>query len=111
MPLLIKGTKYVAPGEHGTAGPTGEEIMQIEDHFGLDGLKIFETLINPDKERPGYTIAKAMYATAWICRTRAGEIVSIADVLKDTSVDQIEDLGYEAADDPKEPTTEVATEI
>lgn len=106
MPLRIKGQVYKAPGEDGEPTPTGEEIMAIEEHFDLDGFRLFATLVDPLKAPKGYTVAKALYATAWICRSRAGEVVSIADVLKDTSMDEIEDV----AQDPKEEATKAPTE-
>lgn len=106
MPITIKGKSYVAPGENGTSQLTGEELIAIEDHFGLDGLRLFAAMENPDRAPKGYTITKGLYSLAWVCRTRAGEIVSIDDVLKDTAANDIilEDLD---ADNPKEVATEI----
>lgn len=105
MAINIKGKDYVAPGEKGTPQLTGDELMAIEDHFELDGLRLFAALENPDKALKGYTLAKALYSLAWVCRVRAGEIVSIADVLKDTSAGEI--ILVEGDDeDPKEVATE-----
>ena len=107
MPISISGKSYVAPGENGTPQLVGDELMAIEDHFGLDGLRLFAALENPDKAPKGYTIAKALYSLAWVCRTRAGEVVSIADVLTDTAAGEI--VLEEATDeDPKEVATESA---
>jgi len=105
MPISIKGKKYVAPGENGTPQLLGEELMAIEDHFEVDGLRLFNALENPDKAPKGYTLAKALYSLAWVCRTRSGEVVSIADVLKDTAAG---DIAFEAEEDidPKEVATE-----
>lgn len=106
MPISIKGKKYVAPGENGTPQLLGEELMAIEDHFEVDGLRLFNALENPDKAPKGYTLAKALYSLAWVCRTRSGEVVSIADVLKDTAAG---DIAFEGEDDidPKEVATEI----
>lgn len=105
MPIKINGNEYVLPGENNSQQITGEELMAIEDHFDLDGLRLFAALDNPEKAPKGYTVAKALYSLAWVCRTRAGEIVSIADVLKDTAASDIELL--EAVNEsPKEVATE-----
>lgn len=105
MPIKIKGTTYTAPGENGTPELIGDELMAIEDHFELDGLRLFAALENPEKAPKGYTVAKALYSLAWVCRTRAGEIVSIADVLKDTSAGEIM-FEEEVEVAPKEVATE-----
>lgn len=105
MPAKINGKEYVLPGENNTAQLTGEELMAIEDHFDLDGLRLFVALENPEKAPKGYTVAKALYSLAWVCRVRAGEIVSIADVLKDTAASDIE-LLEETNAGPKEVATE-----
>lgn len=105
MPIKIKGTTYIAPGENGAPELIGDELMAIEDHFELDGLRLFAALENPDKAPKGYTVAKALYSLAWVCRTRAGEIVSIADVLKDTSAGEII-FEEEVEVSPKEVATE-----
>lgn len=100
MALNIRGKSYPLPKENGTPAPTGREIIEIENYFQLDGMSLLAALsVEEGKERPGYTKAKAVYALAWICMTRAGEIVSIADVLNEYGIDEIT-----GEDSPKEPT-------
>ena len=89
MPLMIRDKSYSLPKENGTSSPTGREIIEIENHFGLDGLTLLGTLSPDSTERPGYSKVKALYALAWICMTRAGEIVSIADILNEYGIDEI----------------------
>lgn len=109
MPLKIGDKEYVMPGEKGTMRVTGEETLAIEDEFGLDAIRLFQVLENPDKAPKGYTIAKVLLALAWVCRSRTGEIVSLADVVKDTAPG---DIDIEPEDeDPKAEATEAITEI
>lgn len=90
MPIIIRDKSYILPKENGTSSPTGREIIEIENHFGLDGLTLLGTLsADEGKERPGYSKVKALYALAWICMTRAGEIVSISDILNEYGIDEI----------------------
>lgn len=91
MPLLIKGESFDLPTENNSQGPTGSEIIEIEDHFGLDGLILLGVLGDEEPHaNPAYSKIKALYALAWICLTRAGKIVSISDVLNNYSIDEIE---------------------
>lgn len=89
MPLVIKDKKYAMPGEGSEKSPTGREIVEIESHFNLDGL-ILLTALSQDKPPAGYTKTKGMYALAWIALTRAGEVLSIEDVLNDYSIDDFD---------------------
>lgn len=99
MPLIIKGESYILPTEDKTQGPTGREVIEIEDHFGLDGLTLLGVLGEDEAHpNPAYSKVKALYALAWICLTRAGKVMSISDVLDTYSIDEIEP-GEEA--DPK----------
>lgn len=101
MPLQIRGKIYAIPKEGKEPGPTGREIIEIEDHFQLDGLKLLELLSDENVSKiPGYSRAKAYYAMAWICMTRGGEILSVADVLNDYSIDEFEAIVEE--ENPKE---------
>ena len=88
MALNIRGKSYPTPNEGDQPGLLGKELMAIEDAFGLDALTLFATL---DSSKPsalaGYTKTKAFYALAWVCMVRAGEILSIQDVLNDYSID------------------------
>jgi hypothetical protein len=90
--LIVRGKSYPSPNEGDQPGLLGKELMAIEDAFGIDALTLFGTL-ESDKPStlPGYTKAKAFYALAWICMTRAGEIVSIQDVLNEYSIDEFTD--------------------
>lgn len=99
MSLIIKGKKYTIPGEGNEKAATGKEIVEIENYFNLDGLVLFQSMIM-DKPPAGYSKTKAMYATAWMALTRAGEIVSIDDVLNDYSIDDF-DFEADGDDDPK----------
>lgn len=108
MPLKIGDKEYVMPGEKGTPRVLGEETNAIEDEFGLDAMLLFQVLADPSKAAKGYTISKALLALAWVCRSRAGEIVSVADVVKDTAPGDI-DIDPED-EDPKDETTEKVTE-
>ena len=100
MPLKIRDKSYTLPKENGTPAPTGREIIEIENYFQLDGMTLLSSLsLEEGKERPGYTKAKAVYALAWICISRAGEVASIDDVLRDYGIDEIT-----AEDSPKEQT-------
>jgi hypothetical protein len=90
MPLIIKGESYILPTEDNTQGPTGREIIEIEDAFGLDGLTLLGILGEDEAHpNPAYSKIKALYALAWICLTRAGKVVSIDDVLNTYSIDEI----------------------
>lgn len=100
MPLKIKGTTYTAPSEAGTSGLTGRELIEIEDYFKLDGLTLMATLAGDDKSvARGYTRAKAIFALAWVCMSRAGEPVSISDVLDDLSLGDIDIVDDEEDND------------
>jgi hypothetical protein len=90
MPLILRGKSYPMPKEGDSAAPTGREIVAIEDHFGLDGLTLISQLAPDAKQIPGYSKVKALYALVWIAMTRAGEIVSIDDILNEYGVDEIE---------------------
>lgn len=93
MPLNIKGKVYPAPNEGDQPGIKGSEMIAIEDHFGLDAILLINELENPKPSiHKGYTKAKAMYAFAWICLTRGGEVVSIQDVLDDYAIDDLVDM-------------------
>lgn len=93
MPLNIRGKVYPAPLEGDQPGIKGSEMIAIEDHFGLDALLLIGELDNPNPSvHKGYTKAKAMYAFAWICLTRAGEILSLQDVLDDYAVDELVEM-------------------
>ena len=98
MALIIKGKSYPMPGQDGQQNLTGDEIIAIEDHFGLDGLDLM-AVFNGAKAPKGYTKAKALWAVAWVGMSRAGEVVSIADVLRDVAVDEIV-----ITDEPANPT-------
>jgi hypothetical protein len=89
MALTVRGKSYPSPNEGDQPGLLGKELMAIEDAFGIDALTLFSTL-ESDKPStlPGYTKARAFYALAWVCMTRAGEILSIQDVLDDYSIDE-----------------------
>jgi hypothetical protein len=89
MALTVRGKSYPTPNEGDQPGLLGKELMAIEDAFGIDALTLFGTL-ESDKPStlPGYTKAKAFYALAWVCMTRAGEILSIQDVLDGYSIDE-----------------------
>lgn len=90
MPLEIKGKVYAAPNEGDQPGITGREIIEIEDHFGLDGLTLIRVLAEEGLPRQkGYTRAKALFALAWVCMVRGGEVVSLDDVLNDLSLGDI----------------------
>ena len=101
MPLIIKDNKYPMPGETGQKGPTGRELVEIENYFQLDGLTLIASL-SENKPPAGYTKVKAMYSLAWISLTRAGEVLSLADVLNDYAVD---DIDFEEESE-KKPETE-----
>lgn len=96
MPLNIRGTVYPAPNEGDQPGVLGKELVAIEDHFGLDAITLLGVLedVKPSPY-PGYTKSKALYAFAWICLTRKGEIVSLQDVLDEYSLDEIVDVTEE----------------
>lgn len=100
MPLIIKDKSYLLPSEGSEKAPTGKEIVEIETYFNLDGL-ILLTALSQDKPPVGYTKTKGMYALAWIALTRAGEVVSIDDVLKDYGLDEFDFVEEEAAKKPK----------
>jgi hypothetical protein len=89
MPFIIREKNYPMPKEGSQPAPTGSEIIAIEEHFDLDGLTLLTILgdENPSTLK-GYSKTKALYALAWICMTRGGEVVSIQDVLDDYSVDE-----------------------
>lgn len=115
MPLIVRGKSYVLPEENDTQAPTGEEIIAIEDAFDLDGLTLLATLSSPEASKiRGYTRVKALYALAWITMTRAGDVLSVQDVLKEYGIDELEfqveesgaDTKKEAASSEAEPKTE-----
>ena len=103
MPLIIKGKEYQIPNEGTEKGPTGAEIVEIENYFNLDGLILISSLAQ-EKPPVGYTKTKAMFAMAWIAMSRAGEILSLHDVLKDYSIDDF-DVKWEE-EDPKKAVAE-----
>lgn len=89
MPLNIKENTYALPNEGTEPGVTGAELVELENHWGLDGMTLL-TALDPDAKVPaGYTKTKALYSLVWIAKKRAGEIVSISDVLNDVTLDQI----------------------
>ena len=89
MALTVRGKSYPTPNEGDQPGLLGKELMAIEDAFGIDDLTMVGTLdSNKPSTLPGYTKAKAFYALAWVCMTRAGEILSIEDVLDGYSIDE-----------------------
>jgi hypothetical protein len=89
MALTVRGKSYPSPNEGDQPGLLGKELMAIEDAFGIDALTLF-SILESDKPStlPGYTKARAFYALAWVCMTRAGEILSIQDVLDGYSIDE-----------------------
>jgi len=101
MALTVRGKSYPSPNEGDQPGLLGKELMAIEDAFGIDALTLFGTL-ESDKPStlPGYTKAKAFYALAWICMTRAGEILSIQDVLDEYSIDEFSEEEVEVKKEP-----------
>jgi hypothetical protein len=99
MPLVIKDKSYAMPNESGQKGPTGKEIIELENYFQLDGLLILTSLAS-DNPPVGYTKIKGMYSLAWICLTRAGEVVSLEDVLNDYSLD---DFDFQEEAETKKP--------
>ena len=103
MPLQIAGKTYPLPKEGNQPAPTGREIIELESYFNLDGLTLLSTLSPEAKQIPGYTKTKAFYALAWIAMTRAGEVLSIGDLLNDVAID---DIVFVEPDSPKEETTE-----
>lgn len=107
MPLNIRGTLYTIPKEGNEPGPTGREIIEIEEHFDLDGLRLLEVLGDSEPSKlPRYSRAKAIYAMAWICMSRAGEILSISDLLNEYSIDEF----AAAEEDEDESKKELASE-
>lgn len=101
MPLKIKDKLYPIPSENGEPGFTGREIIEIEDYFGLDGLMLISALSDQGEPRTkGYTKAKALFALAWVCMVRGGEVVSLDDVLNDYAPDDF-DFEEAQAQDPK----------
>lgn len=103
MPLVVRSKIYTIPKEAGSSGPTGKEIVEIENYFGLDGLRLIGTLAPSAVETVGYTKTKALYALAWIAMTRAGEILSIDDILNEYSIDE---LDFQDEDASKKEVTE-----
>lgn len=103
MPLIVKGKSYPLPSETNQKGPTGSEIIEIENHFNLDGLNLLSSLAS-DNPPAGYTKTKGIYAMAWIVLTRGKEVVSIQDVLNDYSIDDFDFV--DEADLPKKEVTE-----
>lgn len=88
MALNIRGKIYYGPNEGDQPGVLGRELIEIDDHFGLDALTLLSIFDDPKVSTiPGYSRSKAMFALAWICLTRGGEILSIHDVLNDYSID------------------------
>lgn len=109
MPLKIRDKVYTIPKEGKEPGPTGREIIEIEEHFELDGLKLLEILGEEGPSTlPRYSRAKAYYAMAWICMTRAGEILSIADVLNEYSIDEFEAIPEDETGKKEEASEEAA---
>lgn len=101
MPFNIRGTVYALPGEANAPSLTGREILAIEDHFGLDGLTLMQALSPDFKPLPGYTRTKALYALGWVAMTRAGEILSIDDVLNDYGIDELTNVEDAGANPPE----------
>jgi len=90
MPLVIRDKSYDIPKENGSPAPTGREIIEIENAFNLDGLTLLGTLANDEPSKlQGYSKVKALYAVAWIAMSRAGETLSIDDVLNEYAIDEI----------------------
>jgi hypothetical protein len=90
MPLVIREKSYTIPKENGSPAPTGREIIEIENSFNLDGLALLSTLASDEPSKlQGYSKVKALYAVAWIAMTRAGETLSIDDVLNEYAIDEI----------------------
>jgi hypothetical protein len=90
MPLVIREKSYDIPKENGSPAPTGREIIEIENAFNLDGLTLLGTLANDEPSKlQGYSKVKALYAVAWISMSRAGETLSIDDVLNEYAIDEI----------------------
>ena len=89
MPFIIRTKTYPLPKENNQPAPTGSEIIAIEEHFDLDGLTLL-TILGDDKPSnlKGYSKTKALYALAWICMTRGGEVVSIQNVLDEYSAEE-----------------------
>lgn len=98
MPLNVKGKTYPMPGEDGQQGLTGSEVIAIEDHFGLDGMTLLSAAFGNGTAPAGYTKVKGLYAIAWVAMSRAGEVLSLDDVLNDFA---IEDFDFE--DEPENP--------
>lgn len=89
MPFIIRDKTYPLPKEDNQPAPTGSEIIAIEEHFDLDGLTLLTILGDQEPSHlKGYSKTKALYALAWICMTRGGEVLSIQNVLDDYSVDE-----------------------
>lgn len=89
MPLKINDKTYKLPGD-GLQGVTLAEVVAIEDHFrGLDGWTLLGVADGSGDAAAGYTRVKAIAAWTWIAMTRAGEVLSIADVLNDYAVNEI----------------------
>jgi len=101
MPLKLRGKTYVIPNEGNQPAPTGSEIIEIENTFGLDGLRLLASLQPKAIEVKGYTKTKALYAITWITLRRAGHVVSLDDVLNEYNIEEIAN-GF--IDDPKEIT-------
>lgn len=99
MPLNLRGKTYIIPNEGNQPSPSGAEIIEIEDYFGLDGLRLLSSLQPSAVEIKGYTKTKALYAIAWIALRRAGEVLSLEDILNDYNVEEIA-TGF--SDNPKE---------
>ena len=107
MPLVIKGKSYPLPGEHNQPGATGRELIEIEEYFGLDAMKLMSVFAEDESKLPvGYTRVKAMFALAWLAMTRAGEVVSVSDVLNDFSP---ADFSFE--DEPENLTEAASLEV
>ena len=107
MPIKLKDELFAMPGENDTQGPTGREIMGIEETFGLDGLELLGVLEGEKLHaNPAYSRTKALYSLAWICLTRAGKILSLDDVLNTYSIDEIRPMDDETESKKDESTVE-----
>lgn len=104
MKLSIKGESFPIPNQDGEKGPTGAELVAIEDHYGLDAITLLSVMAGGGEKLPAiYTRTKAMYAMAWIILTRAGKVYSLQDVLNEFALDD-----FEMVEEEEEAKKEVA---
>ena len=88
MPLNIRGTEYLIPGENDTPRPTGREIIEIEEFFGLDGITLLGSLFTANPP-VGYTKIKALLAMAWIAMNRTDNKIGLAELADEYGFDEI----------------------